>query len=91
MIKVTLGEHNRCNKTHRPETRYVINAVAHNFTYLTFRDDIALLRLNERVPISDTIKPVCLPHNDGNITNVLLLKFCKFLLTWNVASTQNCS
>nr|XP_034828807.1 transmembrane protease serine 9-like [Maniola hyperantus] len=64
MIKVTLGEHNRCNKTHRPETRYVINAIAHNFTYLTFRDDIALLKLNERVPISDTIKPVCLPHSD---------------------------
>ncbi|XP_052739963.1 transmembrane protease serine 9-like [Bicyclus anynana] len=66
MIKVTLGEHNRCNKTHRPETRYVVNAVAHNFTYLTFRDDIAVLKLNERVPISDTIKPVCLPHNDVN-------------------------
>ncbi|XP_047532122.1 transmembrane protease serine 9-like [Vanessa atalanta] len=66
MIKVTLGEHNRCNETHRPETRFVVNVVAHNFTYLTFRDDIALLKLNEKVEISDTIKPVCLPRSDDN-------------------------
>ncbi|XP_072929280.1 trypsin-7-like [Epargyreus clarus] len=66
MIKVTLGEHNRCNKTHRPETRFVVNVVAHNFTYVNFRDDVAMLELNERVNISDTIKPVCLPHNDDN-------------------------
>ncbi|XP_045535438.1 polyserase-2 [Papilio machaon] len=66
MIKVTLGEHNRCNETHRPETRYVIEVIAHNFTYVTFKDDIALLRLSDRVTISDTIKPVCLPHNDEN-------------------------
>lgn len=65
MIKVTLGEHNRCNKTHRPETRFVVEVVAKNFTYATFKDDIALLKLNQRVEISDTIKPVCLPHNDG--------------------------
>lgn len=71
MIKVTLGEHNRCNKTHRPETRFVVNVVAHNFTYLTFRDDIAVLKLNEEVKISDTIKPVCLPRNDGK--NILFL------------------
>ncbi|KPI99989.1 Trypsin-3 [Papilio xuthus] len=66
MIKVTLGEHNRCNETHRPETRYVIEVIAHNFTYVTFKDDIALLRLSDRVTITDTIKPVCLPHNDEN-------------------------
>nr|XP_026485598.1 transmembrane protease serine 9-like [Vanessa tameamea] len=66
MIKVTLGEHNRCNETHRPETRFVVNVVAHNFTYLTFRDDIAVLKLNEKVQISDTIKPVCLPRSDDN-------------------------
>ncbi|XP_050349532.1 transmembrane protease serine 9-like [Nymphalis io] len=66
MIKVTLGEHNRCNKTHRPETRFVVNVVAHNFTYLTFRDDIAVLKLNEKVQISDTVKPVCLPRSDDN-------------------------
>ncbi|KAI5646904.1 trypsin domain-containing protein [Phthorimaea operculella] len=66
MIKVTLGEHDRCNETHRPETRFVVDIVAHNFTYSNFVDDIALLRLNERVNITDTVKPVCLPHSDDN-------------------------
>ncbi|XP_063629952.1 transmembrane protease serine 9-like [Cydia splendana] len=64
MIKVTLGEHNRCNETTRPETRFVTSIVAHNFTYTTFRHDIALLRLNQPVNITDTIKPICLPHSD---------------------------
>ncbi|CAK1579266.1 unnamed protein product [Parnassius mnemosyne] len=65
MIKVTFGEHNRCNETHRPETRFVVEVIAHNFTYVTFRDDIALLRLSDRLIITDAIKPVCLPHNDA--------------------------
>lgn len=65
MIKVTLGEHNRCNETHRPLTRFVVNVVAHNFTYVDFRNDLALLKLNDKVEITDTVKPVCLPHNDG--------------------------
>ncbi|XP_021206506.2 trypsin-7 [Bombyx mori] len=64
MIKVTLGEHNRCNKTHRPETRFIVQLLSHNFTFSTFKDDIALLKMNERVEVSDTVKPVCLPHND---------------------------
>ncbi|XP_026330490.1 polyserase-2-like [Hyposmocoma kahamanoa] len=66
MIKVTLGEHNRCNDTHRPETRFVAEVLSRNFSYSTFKDDIALLKLNERVNITDTVKPVCLPHNDDN-------------------------
>ncbi|XP_030036124.1 trypsin-1 [Manduca sexta] len=66
MIKVTLGEHDRCNKTHRPLTRYVVQLVAHNFTYTNFRDDIAVLRMHDRVTITDTVKPVCLPVNDDN-------------------------
>lgn len=65
MMKVTLGDHDRCNKTQKPVVRYVVEVVAHNFTYLTFRDDIAILKLNDRVNISDTIKPVCLPRDDG--------------------------
>lgn len=63
MIKVTFGEHNRCNATTRPETRFVLRAIANKFTLTNFDNDIALLRLNERVPISETIKPICLPTN----------------------------
>lgn len=65
MIKVTLGEHNRCNTTHRPVTHFVIQLVANNFTFSNFKNDIALLRLNKAVSITDSVKPVCLPRNDG--------------------------
>ena len=65
MIKVTFGEHNRCNATNRPETRFVLRAIANKFTLTNFDNDIALLRLNERVPISETIKPICLPTNES--------------------------
>ncbi|XP_045767215.1 trypsin-1-like [Maniola jurtina] len=67
MIKVTFGEHNRCNATVRPETRFVIRVIAHNFTLTNFDNDIALLRLNERVPMSAAIKPICLPKNNQNL------------------------
>ncbi|KAL0881591.1 hypothetical protein ABMA27_001420 [Loxostege sticticalis] len=67
MIKVTFGEHNRCNSTVRPETRFVLRAIANKFSLSNFDNDIALLRLNERVPLSDAIKPICLPSNDDNL------------------------
>ncbi|XP_028170665.1 transmembrane protease serine 9-like [Ostrinia furnacalis] len=65
MIKVTLGEHDRCNATRRPVTRFVVEMVVHNFTYSNFKDDIALLKLNEPVNVTDTVKPICLPKDDG--------------------------
>ncbi|RVE48475.1 hypothetical protein evm_006911 [Chilo suppressalis] len=66
MIKVTLGEHDRCNETTRPVTRFVSELVANNFTYTTFKHDIALLKLNEPVEVTDEVKPICLPHADDN-------------------------
>lgn len=70
MIKVTFGEHNRCNVTQRPETRFVIRAIANKFTLTNFDNDIALLRLNERIPMSGSIKPICLPTDS-----------CKYYIT----------
>ncbi|CAG9787309.1 unnamed protein product [Diatraea saccharalis] len=64
MIKVNLGEHERCNKTVRPVTRFVSEMVSNDFTFVTFKHDIALLKMNERVIITDEVKPICLPHTD---------------------------
>ncbi|XP_055525812.1 trypsin-7-like [Wyeomyia smithii] len=61
LIKVTFGEHNRCDDSVRPETRFVLRAIAQKFSFLNFDNDIALLRLNDRVPITDFIRPICLP------------------------------
>ncbi|XP_033201533.2 transmembrane protease serine 9 [Bombus vancouverensis nearcticus] len=60
MIKVTFGEHDRCTER-GAETRYVVRVLTGDFSFLNFDNDIALLRLNERVPLSDTIRPICLP------------------------------
>lgn len=65
MIKVTFGEHDRCTEK-GVETRYVVRVLTGDFSFLNFDNDIALLRLNERVPLSDTIRPICLPSVRGN-------------------------
>lgn len=66
MIKVTFGEHDRCDDSIRPETRFVLRAISQKFSYSNFDNDMALLRLNDRVPITDYIRPICLPDNKGN-------------------------
>ncbi|XP_067648311.1 venom protease [Eurosta solidaginis] len=62
MIKVTFGEHDRCNDKERPETRFVLRAFSQKFSFSNFDNDIALLRLNDRVPITSIIRPICLPR-----------------------------
>lgn len=62
MIKVTFGEHDRCNIRKRPETRFVLRVFTQKFSYSNFDSDIALLRLNDRVPITNAIRPICLPR-----------------------------
>lgn len=66
MIKVSFGEHDRCDDSMRPETRFVLRAISQKFSYSNFDNDMALLRLNDRVPITDYIRPICLPTNQGN-------------------------
>lgn len=61
MIKVTFGEHDRCDDKTRPETRFVLRAISQPFSFSNFDNDVALLRLNDRVPITDFIRPICLP------------------------------
>lgn len=67
MIKVTFGEHDRCDKNAKPETRFVLRAISGDFSYLNFDNDIALLRLNDKVPITETIRPICLPKNPSKL------------------------
>lgn len=75
MIKVTFGEHDRCDDKIRPETRFVLRAISQQFSFSNFDNDIALLRLNDRVPITDFIRPICLPSKKGVL--LLLLSFEK--------------
>jgi hypothetical protein len=43
----------------------VLRAITGDFSFMNFDHDIALLRLNDKVPISDNIRPICLPNNTG--------------------------
>jgi hypothetical protein len=70
MIKVTFGEHDRCNDTRKPESRFVLRAITGDFSFMNFDHDIALLRLNDKVPITDNIRPICLPNNTGEYLQV---------------------
>lgn len=65
MIRVTFGEHDRCDEKVRPETRFVLRAFVQDFSFTNFDKDIAILRLNDRVPITDFIRPICLPTGQG--------------------------
>ncbi|XP_068990489.1 transmembrane protease serine 9 [Neodiprion pinetum] len=66
MIKVTFGEHDRCDEGNKPETKFVIRALSGEFSFLNFDNDVALLRLNERVPFSNTVRPICMPTVKDN-------------------------
>lgn len=80
MIKVTFGEHDRCDDSMRPETRFVLRAIAQQFSFTNFDNDVALLRLNDRVPITDFIRPICLPEDTGFIFKFWLFLYC--LMHW---------
>ncbi|XP_075210710.1 trypsin-7-like isoform X2 [Lycorma delicatula] len=67
MIKVTFGEHDRCAKNQKPESRFVIRVLTGDFSYFNFNHDISLLRLNDRVPVTETIRPICLPKNPDEL------------------------
>lgn len=86
MIKATFGEHDQCDET-QPETRYVLRAIARPFSFTTFDDDIALLRLNDRVPINHIIRPICLPNRRG-IKDQHILREWKLLISWNLKTIQ---
>ncbi|XP_063244255.1 transmembrane protease serine 9-like [Bacillus rossius redtenbacheri] len=63
MIKATFGEHDRCDAAAKPESRFVIRAFTGDFSFSLFSNDIAVLRLSARVPVSAHIRPVCLPRS----------------------------
>ncbi|XP_034828807.2 trypsin-7-like [Maniola hyperantus] len=64
MFRVKFGEHDRCDKYHIPEIRYVVKMYVHDFTLTELSNDISLLRLNNPMEYSHAIRPVCLPKTD---------------------------
>ncbi|XP_055301683.1 trypsin-like [Sitodiplosis mosellana] len=62
MVKVTFGEHDKCNSKSDPESRFILRAITQPLSHTNYDNDIALLRLNDRVPINAVIRPICLPN-----------------------------
>lgn len=67
MFRVTFGEHNRCDHSQSPESRFIVKVIAHNFTLTELSNDIALIQLHKPITYSHAVRPVCLPTNPGNI------------------------
>lgn len=65
MFRVTFGEHDRCDKSQRPFTRYLTKIISKDFSLNDLTDDIALLKLSSPVTYSHAVRPVCLPKNPG--------------------------
>ncbi|XP_073952511.1 trypsin-1-like [Choristoneura fumiferana] len=63
MFRVTFGEHDRCDRSQRPFTRYVTKVIAQDFSLNDLTDDIALLKISSPVTYSHAVRPVCLPKN----------------------------
>lgn len=63
MVKVTFGDHDTCNSGPSLETRNVGRSISRRSIFNVVDNDIALLRLTERVPFKQFIRPICLPQN----------------------------
>ncbi|XP_073953020.1 putative serine protease 46 [Choristoneura fumiferana] len=68
MFRVTFGEHDRCDRSQRPFTRYVTKVIAQDFSLNDLTDDIALLKISSPVTYSHAVRPVCLPKNPGVVS-----------------------
>ncbi|XP_076042406.1 brachyurin-like [Oratosquilla oratoria] len=64
LIKVTLGAHNiqMIEPTQVSMTSYEFYEHDNNMTSIFLMNDIALIKLPEKVPFNEYIQPVCLPH-----------------------------
>lgn len=72
-LTVRLGEHNiRINTEVKHVERKVKRVVRHRgFDSRTLYNDIAILTLDQKVPFSKAIKPVCLPSSSSRLFNGL--------------------
>lgn len=63
-FQVKLGSHVRINNNSEPMSIFLDNvrAIPHpGFTFTTFQDDLALIRLPKAIRYSNYIQPICLP------------------------------
>ncbi|NP_001037368.1 serine protease-like protein precursor [Bombyx mori] len=67
MFRVKFGEHDRCDRSHTPETRYVVKVIVHNFNLKELSNDISLIQLSRPIGYSHAIRPVCLPKTPDSL------------------------
>ena len=75
-IKVRVGDHHRLDLDLPEMETWIAKLIIHpGFVRATFNNDIALLKLGDKVKLSEYIRPVCLPlKRKLDISNTFDLK-----------------
>lgn len=62
LLKVVLGEHNRCSGKSKSYQLPVVSIKRHpHYNNATFEGDLMLLKVNLKIPFDFHVKPICLP------------------------------
>ena len=83
-IRVRMGEWDFSSTTepHEHVERKVIKKVVHpKYNFFTYENDLALVRLEKKVPFQPNIVPICLPGNDDLLIGKSLLELCAVALS----------
>ena len=70
-LKILAGAHSRTGTTSVQRELQVVSLHKHSgFSMQNLKHDIAVLKLKERVPLSDKVNTICLPTEDAPLKSV---------------------
>ena len=78
-IRVRIGEwdFSTTGESHAHVERKVTRKVVHpKYNFFTYENDLALVRLEKKVPFQPNIVPICLPGNDDLLIGKSPLDLC---------------